>query len=66
MQSALETQVENSLDASESIGVLPEIHILLEEISHSKFRQMHGMDLAEKVLPKTVWGSGFQSTSHQK
>ena len=41
--------VENSLDAAESIGVLPEIHILLEEISHNSFRKMHGMDIVETM-----------------
>ena len=36
--------VENSLDAAEAIGVLPDVHIKLEEISHASFREMHGMD----------------------
>ncbi|KAJ1473329.1 topoisomerase VI B subunit, transducer-domain-containing protein, partial [Baffinella frigidus] len=48
--------VENSLDAAESIGVLPEIHILLEEISHTTFRKMHGMDTAEKAGAKDSKG----------
>ena len=38
-----------SLDAAEAIGVLPEVHIMIEEIKMATFRKMHGMDGSEKV-----------------
>jgi DNA topoisomerase-6 subunit B len=36
--------VENSLDAAEGIGVLPEVRIELEEISKERFRRLHGLE----------------------
>jgi DNA topoisomerase-6 subunit B len=42
--------VENSLDAAESIGVLPEVHIELKEISHTTYRAMHGMEAKKSKL----------------
>eukprot|EP00960_Hanusia_phi_P034856 751321-Hanusia_phi.AAC.6 len=41
--------VENSLDAAEAIGVLPEVHIMIQEIKMATFRRLHGMDASEKV-----------------
>ena len=40
--------MENSLDAAESIGVLPEVHIELREISHATYRAMHGMESSKR------------------
>lgn len=36
--------VENSLDAAESIGVLPEVSITVEEFTEAEFNEYRGMD----------------------
>ena len=41
--------VENSLDAAEGVGVLPEVRIELEEVSKERFRRMHGMEAVAVV-----------------
>ena len=54
--------VENSLDAAESIGVLPEVHIELKEISHATYRAMHGMEAkAVKTTEPAPEGEVYES-----
>ena len=41
--------IENSLDAAERIGVLPEIQVTIEEISLERFQKMYGVEATERV-----------------
>lgn len=41
--------VENSLDAAESIGALPEISLTIEEFTEAEFNEHRGMDNRDVV-----------------
>ena len=41
--------VENSLDAAERVGVLPEVQVTLEEISLERFQKLYGIEASERV-----------------
>ncbi|QDZ22379.1 subunit B of DNA topoisomerase VI [Chloropicon primus] len=41
--------VENSLDAAERVGVLPDVNVTLEEISLERFQKLYGVEATERI-----------------
>jgi DNA topoisomerase VI B subunit len=41
--------IENSLDAAERIGVLPEVQVTIEEICLERFQKLYGVEATERV-----------------
>jgi hypothetical protein len=41
--------VENSLDAAESVGVLPEIKVTIEEMTEAELDELRGLETRERV-----------------